>query len=519
MTGTENGHKRTNRLGIAAAVTLVWLLFLVYFVLMYYPSPGNAFDFVHMSIAVKIADEGSIGSSTPNIGYYVSTVVISDVSGIPFKGVPTLCLMLLPFSILLVALLRRMSGPLTNGLIAGVALAYLLKFGNVDAVSWWTHGIGFSVALLILYFAGFKSGTGTRSHNICIILMIIALNLISYKMMLFAIAGLVGLIFAIRFIAPTRAKTPVNRRYFSLIAFSAVYVLAFNQFVYSEFIPRIQTSGEITMSGLGKLLAVFAYRESSPLSTFYFSTEPGLFLANLAWTAIVASSIIIWSIWIVRSMRLHRTIHERHRVFISILVASCSIFAIYSAIGAPEITLLLFCGMICYSLIFAETRGRWKWSIYVIVVVLLALDVGIATESDDSNLLGGTRHVSGYDCLDESAAFYVTYFIEYDSADTSGSTDVFTHSYFALTIANAGYPFSDSPLVLSESDVSFLLGLEPTSGTSTVYIVNYDLTRFYAENWITIESWNLHTELLDSNQDLSSIYSCGDLSILVTNRI
>ena len=515
---TCNTHRKTFHL----SVLCVLFLFLSLFFSIYFPIVGNSFDYWHMAVAIRISNSGYIDPGHINVGYYILTTVIHEIVGIPYEVIPTLPLQSVSFILLYGLLVRSISldydTPLLTILLGTI---YLFKFGTLDAVSWWTHGVGFILSLFILYISILRLSSSKNQPQISILLiiLIISVSFISYKMTLFSLS----LLFTLQFIEwlqfSNNWKTTPNRSKFTtVILIGGIFFFIFNKIVYDEFIPRLRVNSEFSTSSLDKLFMSYEFNQVQPLSQYYFRTPALLRTVNTLWVFLVFIGLICLCLILVYIYIKRGKYYVGEKAIISILLSSTILFIIYSLLGANEISLLIFTGILGFSLISRIVSKNVKYVIFSTMFLLLVLSLCSTTISYHESFFDGMRDINYCQYLNSPSEYYIKNMInDGNNCIYSLKSDVFTGGYFCKQIARENLSYSYEPLVFSDENMLFLFRQQALQKVEPhAFIINYRLKRFYSMNWETFISWSEHRSLIENNPYLNIIYSSGDVSIFVT---
>ena len=370
---------KSNRLFLITFV--IYLSFHSFYTFIYFPMIGNPFDYWHMAESIRITNSGFIDSNSMNPSYYILTAIIHNITDISYDIIPTLPLQSIPFILLFILLIRNITqDDLTSPIITIVlALIYLTKFGNVDAVIWWSHGIGFILSLLFLFIAilRLKSDKNHQNFSILLILLLISINYISYKMAFFTLILLIGLQINKWFLhTKIQCKEKQNEKFMSLILIGTIYFFTFNKIIYNEFIPRLRIASEITTSSLDKLFIGYKNNPFDPFDIYRFRTPLELRVLNTIWLTLILIGLILLVLVLFHTFLKKKDFSIGEKLIWSLLFSSFIILIIYSFLGATEISLLIFTSIMGYSLLFKKYK-RTKNFIVIILILLLITNVFI----------------------------------------------------------------------------------------------------------------------------------------------
>ena len=239
----------------------IFLLY-VFFLLVYYPIVGNIFDYWHMARAINYENAHLIFAGDTNAGFYVLTVIISNVAGVSYSVIPTLPLQALPVLLGIIVFIGLLSRNDPNFLFAlfFLPLVFLFRFGYQDVFTWWSHGVGFFLVLISLLLIDRCSQQNVPEqwrYHLLLILLISGINFISYKMTFYVIMLIIFYQVVIYVCGHFQRKKHIGRSYINTIFFGIIYVLTFNTMYYREFLPRLRMSSEVTSTSAEKLFSSF----------------------------------------------------------------------------------------------------------------------------------------------------------------------------------------------------------------------------------------------------------------------
>lgn len=515
------------------------LIFLSYFLLVYYPLIGDGFDYWHMAVVQYTEKSGFIDPAHSNIGYYILTVIISELSNLSYDIIPTLPLQAIPIILLMIMLLKNIScenlsceNSTSSLIITAVLLVFITKFGNIDYFAWWAHGVGFILALLILSIVTlrFRSDKNQSAMSFILIIVIISINYISYKMTFFAIS-LISSLQILEWLCHFQTKCKITKKseFIGLILIGITSVLTFNKVFYDQFIPYARISSEVTSSGIYKALLFFQRKPSMQLDQFYFRSPTNIGYANTVWALLILLGIVLSIVILLKKFIRKENFDIGEKVYLTLIMSSLIILIIYTHLGILDISYLMFSGLVGYVVLCKKDSKNNKIFLISVILFLLLLNTYTTIERVNSDYYGGMRDWNRGEYINAPSKWYIKYMIDENSKMSliPAKSDVFTSGYFAKEIAKENITSYTSgifynpivPYIFSRDNMLFFFRLNDTFSKvehKNVFIINYRLNYFAAENWETFSSWLSHRQFIEGNPHLNVIYSSGDIVIVAT---
>lgn len=516
----ENSSFSSMRITYVSIIVLC--VFLSFFNLFYYPVVSDNFDFWHVGKAISVGMSGHIEPDYQNAGYYVFGVMIAELASLPYEALPTLPLQAVAVIIVSIALLRGVVGRRSYSALALILamLVFVSKYGNKSYFMYYCHGLGFVLAItlcltLLLYLKSLALEK-RQALSILIILIVFSLNYISYKLVFFSVVLVVGVLvvdwlYNFRWGGESRFRPGLTK----LALFSIVFTFAFNQILYQGFIPRLQEASESPFSGLDKLILSFYNPNATPFDAYYFTYPAGVRNALTAWLALLLLSVLVTTLYLAYKFYRGEELSNGEKVTFGFILAGISVFGIYNLLGLSVFEYLVYSGLIGYLLLYSIARGSTMHRHLVVasLLVLLALN-GYITMMSYEDQYRGIRDYNSFGYVTVPADWYVEK-APYDDPSVEGSlyTDVFTGGLIAAGMKKTELVDRYYPRTFSEDQMALLLlhDDEGLKNPDDVFIINYRLTYFSAESWVTFNSWSNYRSTLDENPLLNKIYSSGDI--------
>lgn len=501
---------------------LMFLFVMDFYIVFVYPGVSD-FDFWHMGISESIEQSGSMRLGDKNAGFYVLTIIVVNVCEISYTHLPFLPLQLIPLFVGLAALFTGSTRTAATALLC--VGAYLTFSANPSQFNWGYHDLGLVLILTLMVASKLHRSDHSRKSRLqstaLLMVLIVALNFMSYKMTLVAVIYLASMEL-LRRIENRRltADTRYRKWSFSTIsAFGIVFILSFNEFFYNEFIPVARLSAEDAYShssGLQKLFFGFSAKSEDPLSSYYIQSSSSLLLEHTLWLVILATGLI-WGLYLVLGrMKQKRRISVREEDFIGLLGCAALIMVVYTFLGLSELLLVILVGLLGYLLLSNVSRNRLVRLSIVAVTAMVALNAISAYQASEQGIQSGQRSHSYFDYVNPAAEWCI---LSNDPDIVTYTTDVFTLGFIDKAAVEKGFG-SDMHLVLFDrGQLQSLLNPDynlttRNVGSEDIYIINYGLDHFETNGWENYESWSNSHESIDESRLFDVVFSSGDVEIL-----
>lgn len=502
------------------ALLIILLLFSLYFLGVYYPSVSDNFDYWHMSFSIKSANANHVDINSTSPGFYMLTIMISEITTIPYTTIPTLpfqsLALLTMLFIILISIFNKNSTPYI--IIMAIFLILITKFGNKSYFLYWPHGIGLILTTLIImsiiikYKHKYSTTNLKQSTSIILIISLISLNYISYKLCFFNIILLICLE-VIEYIYSKSLKENINGiNLRTILTIFIVTVFTLNGLLYKSLLPRILDTEELTSSGIYKLSLLFQQNSFDPLNEYYFRYPIDVRNALMIWLIILMIGLALNTIIIIKKLLKLEELNIIEKMILGLTISSSVIFVFYSFIGLSDLSYIILSSYIAYALLYkyGMNSKKSKYAIMSALLLLLLLNSYITYSSDD--YYNGIRN----DQYLQIPSNWYTDFVIKQQPQTNyvATTDVFTGSYISAINANEHSSIIKDPRTLSKQEILFLLNNNTSSQLkSNTFIFNWKLDHVYGEYWQTYRSWSDNRQKIQNNKYLNSVYSSGDVSI------
>lgn len=516
----DNSPLSTMRITYASIIVLC--TFLSFFNLFYYPVVSDNFDFWHVGKIMTVGMSGHIEPGYQNSGYYVFGVMIAKLAALPYDALPTLPIQAIAVIIVSIALLKGVVDWRSPSVLVIILtmLVFVSKYGNKSYFMYYCHGLGFVLAitlcLILLLYLKPLSLKKRQALSILTILIVLSLNYISYKLVFYSIALILGvLIIDWLYYLRWRGKSSSRQGLTTLAIFSLVFTFAFNQILYRGLIPRLQEASDSPFSGLDKLMLSFHNPSATPFDTYYFTYAVGVRNALTLWLALLLLSVLVTSLYLAYKFYRNEVLSNGEKVTFGLIIAAIGIFVIYNFLGLSVFEFLVYSGLVGYVLLYhvAGASKRRRYFVITSLFVLLLLN-GYITLTSHEDQYSGIRDYNNFEYITVPVDWCVEK-IPYDNQNSRGSlyVDVFTGGLMAARVTEADLANKYYPRTFSNDQMGLLL-LHDGDGLKNpndIFIINYRLSYFSAENWMTFKSWSNYRSAVDENPLLNAIYSSGDV--------
>lgn len=471
----------------------------------------------------------------PVPGYSVICTVFANVLGLRYESVVALPFLAPLFVFTLMAIIRRMASSPSRAIAILIMATWMLYFGTAPTLFCHTIGLAlFLVAMFVSLMRMEKHNPEIRGNplnvpsSIVLMVLMISINMISYKLMLLTILFFVVLQASLLFSRVRYGqKNPINqpRGFVMLIAIGTTIALAFNWFFYGGFIPSIRYSSGTPLDGIIRLLSALSSKKTSALSTYYFVGESNRLPLYLVWAMLMLVAVILcYAISILKTSR-RISLSNGERAIVALVSAGIVILLIYSALGLADIGYIMMGGLLGYSVLFKSNHWRTRQEtgnkiIAALVLLMFSITIIMNAFAVIDNSYGGQTDSNAFQYLEGPAEWYIAY----ASDNVSTSTDILTWGYIMKDASSLGKPESLYPHPFTEYDLLFIL--EPTTPLSSPYqnhnssladqyLFNYKEQYFSVLGWEKFQSWSYHIPNVRSSPYLSVIYASGAVDVCI----
>lgn len=520
--------KKIQNISTFSLVLILIILFFIYFFIFYYPVVGDNFDFWHMATSLYIEKSGKIDPNYANAGYYIFTVIISEIANISYDVIPLLPLQSIPLILILIGIFRNITdkNDTFNLIIIAIMIVFITKFGNKSFFMYWSHGLGFVLSISVLLIAIFRYRSEPRNQpaiSLILILTIISLNYISYKAAFFTISLLIGLqiiewLYRFRLGPRFEKKT----KFLTIIGIGIIYIFTFNVMFYKSIIPLTRFTSETT-SGIYKLSLFFQNYRFDPMNNFYFRYPTDIRDALMIWLLLILFGLFLTIVNLSQIFIKKQNSYIRNKIIFGLVISSFSMFIIYTLLGLSDFTYIVVSSYICYVVLYTNkiNSKKYRHLIFALIISLLVLNAYMTISLTKIDYYDGIRDTNYYQYLNAPSKWYINYMINMNSIESRiTATDVFTGGYFSKEVAKENIPPQHAPRIFSKDNMLFIFNINNEASKSKygAFVINYKLKSFSANDWQIFNSWSNYEPLLADNHYLNNVYSSGEIDIFIINQ-
>jgi len=460
-------------------------------------------------------------------GFYILGAIITLISGLAPQELIYFPIQLIPYAVLFFTVLYKVSG---NSIVASLITLIQLCSGTTGTAKlfFWPHGIGYLLffSMLLLIFILLKQD---RLSKLLIFLAVItgsSLVYISYNLtaMILLLLAVIIVMLAVFYLISLKYNNKISKSYlsssktfFTLLLILWVVELGLSRFVYGVFIPTLQATRNLEVSGLDKFLIAYINPElaTNPLSPIMASYPAVISIISGVKYLFLVVTVLIFCIVVTKTIFKEKYL-DRTSLFVLAVLLMQGLYTLPRiAIGGMGVTVLWLPGILCVALFSGMSKKFRVWAVVVLSVILIC-----------TSLYYFTMDNGGYIDRDEyrftSYEEPIHWFFRANSGDLAVS-DELTKDFFMLhslkySIAhsNTGPDYNAIAQrydIMPTEDAQILLKLsEGTLGTN-YYILNQRWTHISLDNWIIIEPWRCFEEVINGNDRINKIYEVPLLSI------
>lgn len=452
-------------------------------------------------------------------GMTILKLFVIEICNVSFHDAYTLPIMLVPFIILFIALLKTM---LPNSkMYFLLLLIYLLPLRYYGVLLLSAHETGFLLiitTMLILIINGIRN-IDKKVVSFILIILSIAINYISYKMIFFMIIfiSLSFIIFKLRFgPMPLELRQKMDFKLIALISF--IYAASFNLFIYKSFIPVARLSIESLDLGYNKIYLSF-FENSNPLSQYLFQ-NPSTIL-TLMRTLLEYIPLICCLYISMIKIKNSKNLNIRESVFLAFVLSSLCVLLVYNILGLFELTYLTFSCFLAFELLYSYGK-RYKILALISVISLLLVTLAYYADITRNDLYFGQVDFDDSKYIEPTVKWYENYINDIGIKHVA-FTDIFTFGKFANEFQKRN-SLVLYPELLSLDKLTFILKpnalISPNSRTNHIeyYISNYHLRYFEVINWYNLKGWITYKNSIDENSHIIDVYSSGYIHIYLISK-
>jgi len=507
---------RRNLILLFLTIYVVFLSFLI----LHFPSVDD-FTFGSLKYVESIEITGFVDVSSNNVPcYYILNYIIGKLCNLPGQDIVVLPFQIIPLILILISILKQINPKFLT--CCGVVLIYFTS-DYAPISSWFVHIVGsiYFLLLITIVMKGIKtqSSNSRRPYDILLIIVILALNFMSYKLTFVSIAFMIlaqmGLVYSMSRRQDHSRKYILSKFYsnYGTIFFALILVLFFNHFVYDTFFPVLNAYSEFSSSsGIEKMFSARLQDPNDPLSEYYLQSPGYLAQLHVLWIGLLIGGLSYFGIKTMRKMVRKNPISFEESIVLSLLGATVLTYIIYNLLGLSDMQFLVLTGFIAYAQIFKGISPDKKKIICAVVLIFLLLNVSIIYEQIKYNYSPAQRDSNFFEYLDAPSAWVVKFLVA-ESDTTRCVTDTLTYTYISY---HAERVIEDNIYerlqILSREDIISIIRPAGTSNNEFDYLVaNYNLMKFQILGWERFKSESVYKKLDSGISDL--IYTSGPVNI------
>lgn len=499
-------------------IVVLFAVFLIFYLMVYFPTTTNVFDYWHEISLIKIIKNGYIDQYISLSGYYILTVVLSMVANIDLDLINILPLQFVPLLLIILSITKFIFKEKFNKsdfdlIFIILFIAYFIRFGNQGSVLWWSHGVGFILFLNMTLVILKKSNSSRISNELSItyIIMMLGLNYISYKLMFFAFI----FIFFYQLIEYAKSvlfkQKPANIK--KLVLISLIVFLYFNTKFY-EGIGKLSDQSDLLIGFNRYIFSInpVAYDIFTP---YYFKYPSTVLYANIFYIIFIFLILATIILYLLNKVYVMRNI-QIYDVFILALISSSLInFLLYTGLGNSDFTFIIFSVIFGSSVILSGLVSKfYKFTLYILIFIII-VNFYTTLLFFNLNYYSGMKGENDYKYIHVLAKkMDLSFFSDDDFKYTNVASDIFTSGYMAKEFEKSNVT-KVKVKAFSLKDMLLLFNLDKKKAylKNTYFIINNRLNHFQANDWNVFASWKYHAYILDSNVELKKIYNTGYMHI------
>ena len=502
-------------------IKILSVLILIFTVVFMYTRYATVDDFIFSNLiySVEIMNNGIIDRMDPFPGFSLLVTNLAYVTGCELITIVALPLLAPCLFFTIYSILKKMNMRLSKTYIIIISIIFILNFGMRPVL--FTHMIGlnlfFTIVLLTILKLNnnyiYKSEYIMRKLSICMIIIFLSLNFISYKIIILSLLFLVGV--QISLLIENNRLTGNNKVYnnfYNIILIAIIVSLSFNWIYYRGFIPAIREINNGILFGISKLFSINNMQANSPLSQFYYTANQNNILLYILLYLILLVSLIYIILTLINNIIKHQSFSISELIIIGMLFSSGSILLIYSLLGLADVSYLLMTAVISLVIIpskrniFNNIPSKKIMLSMIIVALILSISINIVV-IPEKNYGGQT---------DKNEFYYlhtpIKWSFEYIPNNYDRSSDILTYGYYQyLLLIDRN---SNTSIIHPFSENELLSIFYNNSSTYQFYLINYRENRFNIMNWISFNSWSNYKGMIVNNSNIQIIYNSGSIDIL-----
>ncbi|MBA2851394.1 hypothetical protein HNP86_001547 [Methanococcus maripaludis] len=443
-------------------------------------------------------------------GFYISGIIISLISNISPNKIFILPIYLVPISLIFYIIMLNLN---KNKVLAASVVFILTTFTtNISYLNFHPHGLGLLLFLLMfLFMLKLYNNINSAPIVITIFLIIMSINIVSYKSTFWAITFLFCLLPLLVFNQYfLNSNKNLKKTLLHILITSLVFTLAFNKFFYNTFISVL--SIDFTNGTERLLLTLFKTGEFDILShcNLYYTSPDVLLNIIYLRQGIIFVFVAFFIYCLIKNHVIKRTpLSSNYLMMLSLLLMGISNLIIYNSLGLFDIKVITLLSLFVFPILYNSST---KKLITLSVLLVCVLNFGYLLLSNEYNEIQKDDNYFSY--------IYpsVNWYISKDSQALITKTDVLTKGYWINIMAEQNYV--KYPTHFNVDDVVLITNcnenIKPPK--KSIFVLNSKLPHFSITNWRIIKSWKNYQNIITTNPNISRVYSSSEyISIYYVN--
>jgi len=306
------------------------------------------------------------------------------------------------------------------------------------------------------------------------------------------------------------------RRIIGLVSIFAIIEFGLSTFFYDSFLRSLKNSQHLDLSFLDKFVVAYLHRNDTlPGISEMLITYPRIIsIISIIKYICLSISIIIFILLLFYKKSKKNIFNIYDIMTFSIIFMTFFYGLIRLYIGQIAFTLVFLPGVFCTIWLYRFSAKYKKWSILVLILLLVLAPVNSIFKSNDEFT---NKDLTQYKYLNYTANWYLL-----NKGEAIGVSDEMSRSFVMLyTSENPQYfnyktsfcRIQQETKILSTDDAIFLVQKSNQSNFSKYYIINYKLDAMSLQNWLIIKSWKYSKNLIESNPHINKIYDINSVGI------
>jgi hypothetical protein len=506
---------KISRLNIILINTLLIIILILLYYLYEYPLFSD-FDFVLLAKNATIIYDGHIDTNNPYSLILILISTISLITSLDLISTISIPIFLILIPLLLISIFHR----LTKRPIIGIILVLIFILSPLSNTDYriTVHGSGLIMLLVIILLLIIKIEINKLDHSkiffILLILIVISLNYISYKI-LFVVLCMFLFIILFQYITVLRKNQERNLNLTILSVIGLVYLFAYNDFFYDEFLPVMYFDSNLSFIDL---ISSFVGQErplNNDLIQYLVSQPSYVYNTSLVRMIILSILSIIFILYFIYNLFTRDKVPVDDIIGISGIISGVIVALIYFYLGCVELNIIFLLMIVGFSIMMKYKRI--KKYLYLSLILLLVVVVSGLALSISSSYHYGYREEGSFSYLDGQSGWMDNKIDFINNSYYLVSTDIFSKGYLDYYISeNRSDRCINSKIFNSDDIVKICNSTTYYSDTqgNNFYLLNTRLTGYSIANWVHLDPWNNHIEKVYSNPNYDVIYNSNNSIVI-----